>query len=47
VNARLLHRRIAHSRLVVYHRAGHAFIVQKQADFARRVLRFLRSGQHS
>jgi pimeloyl-ACP methyl ester carboxylesterase len=45
VNARLLHRRIAHSRLVVYRRAGHAFIVQEQADFARRVLRFLR-GRH-
>jgi pimeloyl-ACP methyl ester carboxylesterase len=41
VNARLLHRRIKHSRLVVYRRAGHAFIVQEQADFARRVLRFL------
>jgi pimeloyl-ACP methyl ester carboxylesterase len=41
-NARLLHRRIRHSRLVVYRRAGHAFIVQEQADFARRVLHFLR-----
>jgi pimeloyl-ACP methyl ester carboxylesterase len=40
-NARLLHRRINGSKLLIYHDAGHAFLIQHSAQFASAVLRFL------
>jgi pimeloyl-ACP methyl ester carboxylesterase len=39
-NARLLHHRITGSRLLTYHDAGHAFLIQHSAQFAAAVLRF-------
>jgi pimeloyl-ACP methyl ester carboxylesterase len=40
-NARLLHRKIAGSKLLVYKDAGHAFLIQHATQFAAAVLRFL------
>jgi pimeloyl-ACP methyl ester carboxylesterase len=40
-NARLLHRKIRGSKLVVYKDAGHAFLIQHANQFAAAVLRFL------
>jgi pimeloyl-ACP methyl ester carboxylesterase len=40
-NARLLHHRITGSKLVIYHDAGHAFLIQHATQFAGAVLRFL------
>jgi pimeloyl-ACP methyl ester carboxylesterase len=41
-NARLLHRKILGSKLLVYKDAGHAFLIQHATQFAAAVLRFLR-----
>jgi pimeloyl-ACP methyl ester carboxylesterase len=41
-NARLLHRKISGSKLLVYKDAGHAFLIQHATQFAAAVLRFLR-----
>jgi pimeloyl-ACP methyl ester carboxylesterase len=40
-NARILHRRIAHSKLIAYPDAGHAFLIQEADRFAPAVLKFL------
>lgn len=40
-NARLLNRRIPHSKLAIYPDAGHAFLIQHAAQFGARVRRFL------
>jgi pimeloyl-ACP methyl ester carboxylesterase len=41
-NARLLHRKLPGSKLLVYKDAGHAFLIQHATQFAAAVLRFLR-----
>ena len=41
-NARLLHRKIPGSKLLVYKDAGHAFLIQHATQFAVTVLNFLR-----
>lgn len=41
-NARLLHRRVRGSRLLIYADAGHAFLIQHASQFAAAVLRFIR-----
>jgi pimeloyl-ACP methyl ester carboxylesterase len=41
-NARLLHRKIPGSKLLVYKDAGHAFLIQHATQFAAAVLHFLR-----